>query len=1122
MGRIVGETTGRGNGASIGARKGLRSRGQSPLPKQTSARIFGSLMENVIHWFSRNHVAANFIMLLVLVLGISTWFGIRKEIFPETSVGVIAISVPYPNATPLEVERGVVIPIEEAIQDLEGIDRMGSTAAQNVGVVTLEVDSNFDLRQLLDNVKTRIDAVDNFAENAEQPVYEEILLKMQVLNVAVSADTDEGTLRGLAEQVRDELLNLEDVTQVEIAGTRPFEIGIEVSETRLRELGLTFDAIANAVRLSSLDLPGGSIKTAAGEVLIRTEGRRYSADEFASITVSTQPDGSVLKLGEVATITDGFEEVDLETRFDGRPALLVKVFRTGNEDTLKVAAAVKKFINERAPTILPAGVELEVWKDDSVLLDGRLKLLGKNGLTGLILVFIVLALFLRPSLALLVSIGIPVSFAGAVLLMPYTGISINMISLFAFILVLGIVVDDAIVVGENVFSRMRKGEDPKIAAPKGTHEVGMVVIFGILTTAVAFTPMLGLSGVSGKIWPNIPLIVIPTLIFSLFQSKLVLPAHLALLRKLDPDRPLGPIMRFQNRFSRGLEGFINRFYRPLLRVALEARYLVLLIFVAVFAVVMAVPANGWLKFQFFPAMEADVITAKLELAEGVAIADTAAVINRMEAAARQLEEEYGGADDGRPFVRHILTSIGNQPFQVGFDGIAGTPTDTHLGQVTCELRTDRGGVSVDSVVSRWREIVGPVPGAVVLTFASEAAGGGNAIDLEISGPDEDRLAEAAQVITDALDAYPGVIDISSSNRPGKRQIEIEILPRGEALGLRLGDVARQVRQGFYGEEAQRLQRGRDEVKVMVRYPKDARESLADLENMRIRTRTGEEVPFSAVATASFGRGYSAIRRADRRRAVSITADIDALSAANATEVVASLEEGTKEVKQTTLGNFTAWLKALAGKEPEPTEIGALGILKRDFPEVSYGFQGEQKDQRQSVQEIMRGFLLALLVMYVLMAIPLGSYVQPLIIMSVIPFGVVGAVIGHIIMRTDLSIMSMCGIVALAGVVVNDSLVLVDYVNRWRKKGGTLVEAAWEAGAARFRPILLTSLTTFAGLTPMLFETDLQARFLIPMAISLGFGILFATLITLILVPCIYLVLEDIRARLLGKPVELEA
>lgn len=1072
--------------------------------------------KGIIHWFSRNHVAANFVMLMIAILGLMTWGKLKKEIFPETSIDAVLITVPYPNATPEEVEKGIIVPIEEAIQDIEGIDKMRSTADQGAGNVQVDVETGFDTRNVMDDIKTRVDAIQNLAEQAEEPLLTELLIKAQVMSIAVSANTDERTLREIAEQVRTGLLTYKGgpipVTQASLAGVRDYEISIEVSEDTLRQYNLSFDDVAAAVRKSSLDLPGGSVRTSGGEVLIRTEARRYTAAEFSRITVVTREDGSKVTLDQIAEIRDEFEEDPIETRFNGESAILINVFRVGNEDTIKIADTVKEYVYEVAPRKMPEGVSLEIWKDDSRYLSGRLALLAKNGVFGLVLVAIVLALFLRPSLALLVSIGIPVSFAGAIMLMPYTDISINMISLFAFILVLGIVVDDAIVVGENVYSRIRKGEHPRLAAPRGTHEVGVVVTFGVLTTAMAFTPMLGLSGVSGKIWPNIPLIVIPTLLFSLVQSKLILPSHLALLKPFDEEKEPGPILRFQRIFSRGLENFIDRFYRPSLRVALTNRYLVLVSFVMLFVVTVMTVRSGWIRFQFFPDVETDVVIAKLKLSQGVSFEKTALAIDRIEEKAFELNEHFPKIE-GEPMIRHMLTSIGTQPFIEGIQGINGAPRDTNIGEVTIEMQSaSKRTFTAKEVTSKWRELVGDIPGAVELTFSAEAAAGGNALDIELVGDDLNNLEAATDELKTALAGFSGVIDIADSNLEGKRELKLEILPGAEALGLRLEDVARQVRQGFYGDEIQRLQRGKNEVKVFVRYPESERKSIADLENMKIRLPDGNEVPFPEVATASLGRSYASITRTDQLRAIRVTADVDKTQGANANEVVASLTAGAGAESQSDLWkkNIANLFRKLRGLEPKPEPPkGALIEITERYPGISYSFEGEQKDQAQSVQEMGQKAIIALLGMYVLMAIPLKSYIQPVIVMSVIPFGLVGAVAGHLLMGFSLSIMSMCGIIALAGVVVNDSLVLVEYVNRHVKAGETLHDAARAAGVARFRPILLTSMTTFAGLTPMLLETDIQAKFLIPMAVSLSFGILFATLITLILVPCIYLVLEDV-------------
>lgn len=1054
-------------------------------------------MKGAIRWFSRNHVAGNFLMLTLLLAGFTTWFKLRKEIFPETSVDALTVSIPYPNGTPEDVERGVVIPVEEAIADLDGIKVIRSTSAQGMGAVTVEVETGFDVRNVMDDVKSRVDAIDHFPDEAEKPVLAEILIKKPVMSLTIVAEADETTLRVLAEEVRDALLAYESppargpldfmarllrgnqsISQVTITGVRPYEISVEVSEERLRELELTMSEVASAVRRASVDLPGGSIRTAGGEVILRTLGKRYRAEELSDVPVASRPDGSVVRLADVASLVDGFEDIDLASRFDGTDAVVVNIFRVGNEDTTVLAGMVRDYV-KGANQHLPDGVHLEIWNDQSVLLEGRLDLLARNAVIGLGLVLLVLTLFLRPSLAFLVALGIPVSFAGGIWMMPHLGISINMISLFAFILVLGIVVDDAIVTGENVYYRIQNGEHPSVAAWKGTHEVGTVVIFGVLTTVVAFTPMLGLSGVSGKIWPNIPLIVIPTLLFSLLQSKFVLPAHLALLAPTDRHRKVGPILTMQRKVADGLEHFIRSVYEPALRFGLGWRYVLVTLFLALLVFTLAVVGTGRIKMRFFPEVEGDVVSAKVELARGVPFAQTEWVVDQIGQAAVSLGEDFR-APDGRSVVRHILESSGTQPFQAGIAPGA-APGATNLGEVTIELipAAERPNHSSEELVEELRRRVGQIPGVEELRIQAESASSGNAIDVNLTGSNLERLEEATEFVKAGLADYAGVIDITDSNRPGKDEIRfVRLTPAGEALGFRLEDVARQVRDSFYGNEVHRLQRGRDEVKVMVRFPEEDRRVLSSFEEMKLRTRAGDQVPLRQVVEWEYGRGPATISRTDRRRSVKITADVD--SETNANEVVALF---TKEV---------------------------LDQISTKFGGVRYAFEGEQKDQRDSVREIGTGFLGALIVMYVLIAIPLRSYVQPLIIMSVIPFGLVGAIWGHALMGLNLSIMSMCGLVALAGVVVNDSLVMVDFVNRHLDESETLAEAVGRAGVRRFRAIMLTSLTTFVGLMPMLLEKDMQAKFLIPMAVSLGFGILFATAITLFLVPSVYMILDDVQ------------
>lgn len=1061
---------------------------------------------NAVRWFTRNHVAGNFVMLVVLLAGFTTWFKLKKEIFPDIAIDAVSVIIPYPNATPEEAERGVVIPVEEAIADLQGIKKIRGTGSQNIGSVVIEVETGYNVRSVMSDVKSRVDAIENFPEEAETPVLEEILIKNPVMSITLTADTDEATMRKIAERVRDDLLTYEapkassissffartfggvpKISQVQITGTRPYEISIEVSEEKLRKLELKLSDIAQAVRGSTLDLPGGSVRTERGEVILRALGKRYEASAMASIPVKTMPDGSSILLGDVAELIDGFEDLDLSSRFDGENAIVINVFRVGNEDTLALAELVRTYV-ENSKQTLPDGINLSVWNDQSVYLLGRLDLLKRNAITGLILVLGVLTLFLRPSLALLVAVGIPVSFAGGIWMMPYMGISINMISLFAFILVLGIVVDDAIVTGENVYHRIQKGEHPSIAAWKGTSEVGTIVVFGVITTMVAFTPMLGLSGVSGKIWPNIPLVVIPTLAFSLLQSKFVLPAHLALLAPTDRSekkrsrfflkRWIDGLFALQRKIADGLETFVEKVYQPSLGFSLKWRYVTAAAFISVLVLTLAVVGTGLIQFKFFPEVEGDILSAKVELTQGVPFEETEKVVQRIEAAAVELSEKYK-ADDGGSILKHILTSAGTQPFQTGVI-IGGPPRATHIGEITLEL-SDAGGRSVDSqtLVAEWRRLIGTLPGVVELSIQAETATAGNAIDVNLTGPDLGRLEEATAFAKQGLEGFTGVIDISDSNREGKDELRFDRLtPAGRAMGFRLENVASQVRDAFYGNEVQRLQRGRDEVKVMVRFPRDDRRTLESLETMKIRTPEGDEVPLLQVVTLEPGRGPAVINRTDRQRSIKVTADVE--PGVNANEVVAGFTE--KVLEQIPL----------------------------KFPGVRYSFEGEQKDQNDSVREIGLGFLASLVGMYVLIAIPLRSYLQPLIIMAVIPFGLVGAIWGHALLGMNLSIMSMCGLVALAGVVVNDSLVMVDYVNRHREESATLRDAAIAAGGRRFRAILLTSLTTFVGIMPMMLETDVQARFLIPMAVSLAFGILFATFITLYLVPGIYLILEDVK------------
>ncbi|GAB4367676.1 MAG: efflux RND transporter permease subunit [Acidobacteriota bacterium] len=1062
-------------------------------------------MTRVIRWFVGNPVAANLILVMIVAGGLITLPTIVKEFFPDFSLDVIRVTVVYRGASPEEVERGVVIRIEEAIQDLEGIKRMTSSAAENLGTVVIEVRSGYDTRKLLDEIKVRVDGIDTFPEEAEKPTVEEMTNRRQVINVAVFGRADEMSLRRIAERVRDELMEQPGITYATLSNARPYEIAIEVSEETLRRYGLTFDEVAQAVRRSSLDVPAGTIETRAEEIQIRTLGQAYTGAEYARIPLRTLPDGTRILLGEVATIRDGFEDTDQWTTFNGQPAQVIEVYRVGDQSILDVAETVKAYVAD-ADRWLPAGIELQAFEDQSTAMRGRIDLLLRNGAMGFVLVFISLALFLRLRLAFWVSLGIPISFLGALWLMPTLDVTINMISLFAFIVVLGIVVDDAIVVGENIFTWQERTGKGVEGAVEGARRVAVPVIFAVLTTIAAFVPILNVEGNTGKIMRVIPLIVIPTLVFSLIESLLVLPAHLRHPRRREREQalarrggllaPLRAVNRawtaFQARFAGGVEFVIHRIYRPMLDWGLRWRYLTIAIGVSTLLLTAGLVGGGFIKFIFFPTVEADFVGGRVTMPLGTPETRTAEAVARLERAAERLREQIR-AETGQDAFRTVRASVGAQPLrgrQGGPGSQRGGFSGAHLGEVSIELLpSEQRTVTSREIVSRWRELVGPIPEAREVAFTSSLFSPGEPINVQLTGFRMEDLVAAAAALRAKLETYEGVYDVADSYQAGKREIKLTVLPEAEAAGVRLGDLGRQVRQAFFGEEAQRIQRGRDDVRVMVRYPESERRSLADLAGMRIRTAAGGEIPFGSVARARIGEGYASITRVDRRRAVNVTAEVDE-TRGNANEILADLQR-----------EF-------------------LPELKARFPGLTWSFEGQGREQQDTLRGLLRGFAIALVAIYALMAVPFRSYVQPLLVMTAIPFGLVGAVWGHVLMGLDLTILSMFGLVALTGVVVNDSLVLVDYINVLRRDGVSLDRAVRDAGVARFRPILLTSITTFAGLMPLILERSVQAQFLIPLAVSLGFGVVFSTFISLGLVPAGYLVIEDVKRllrRAAGRP-----
>ena len=1043
-------------------------------------------MKNIIRWFITNTVAANLLMIFIIIAGFFTLSRLRMEVFPDIAIPIINVSVIYPGSSPEDVEESICVKIEEQVQGINGIKKITSTSNEGYGSVNVEVENGYDLDEVKDEVKSKVDGITSFPDGAEKPTVRSFEGQPEVITIAVHGRVDEASLLSIAEGIREEVSDLPSITQTRL-GKKPREISIEVSEKTLQKYGLSFDFISNRIRASSMDVPGGAIETYDGEILIRSKGQAYTGEDFGSIPVLSMPDGSTLLLRDISEIKDGFQDVEYDIKFNSEPAYLIRVYRTGDQNALDIAENVHNYLKKKRPT-MPPGISLSSMKDESVILRGRIDLLVENAALGLSLVLIVLALFLKPKLAGWVSLGIPISFMGGFWLLPIFDVSINMISLFTFILVLGIVVDDAIVVGENIHIFRKRGLKGPDAALEGAYQVAKPVIFAVLTTMVTFSPMILVEGALGKVWRIIPVVTIVVLIFSLIESLTILPAHLAHLKEDSPTK--------NNFFSKwwngvqqgihnGLQMFIKNTYTPVLEWALKNRATTISIAISTFILSLGIVASGFLKFNFFPPLEADIVIATVEYPEGTPVSITKEGLERIEESAFKLKDSLEESYPQQKIFINMVSTAGDQPIKTqsarGPGNLDATFFGSHLAECVIELAPgEERPISTVEISKIWRDLTGPIPGVKQVDFESDLFSTGPPIEIKLSSVSRDDLKKVTSILKDKLQTYAGVFDIKDSFSAGKDEIKLTLRPEAQNYGITMSSLARQVRQAFYGDEVQRIQRGRDEIKVFLRYPKNERVSLNNLEQMNVRVGNNIEVPLGQVAKGELASGYSTITRTDRKRSINIVADVD-LTKANANEILARFE------------------------------AEHISPLLKDYPSVNYSFEGEQREQRDTLGSLFKNFTLALFVVYVLLAVPFKSYLQPLIIMSAIPFGFTGAVIGHLVMGMNLAVLSIIGIVALSGVVVNDSLVMVDFINRYKREDGkTNLEAAMAAGPRRFRPILLTSVTTFVGLFPLLIEKSVQAKFLVPMAISLAFGVLFATLITLILVPTSYMVIEDIK------------
>ena len=1018
-----------------------------------------------IAWMVNNRVTPNLLMLFLLLGGLFMTSRIKQEVFPEFDLDLVTVSVSYPGASPEEVEQGIILAVEEAIRGIDGVKELQATASEGNGKVDAELLEGIDQQRVYQDIKQEIDRITTFPDDAEEPQVTLATRRREVLNLQFYGEVSETALRETVEQVRDRLLQNPEITQVELVGARDYEILVYVSRETLRTFSLTLTEVAARISAASIELPGGAVETTGGDILLRIKDRRDWGREFAGIPIITTADGSILTLADIATVKEGFEDTDRQAFFNGKRSMGMEVYRIGDQTPIGVSDAVRETM-PRIESDLPDGIAWTINNDRSDIYRQRLELLLKNAFMGLMLVLIVLSLFLEFKLAFWVTMGIPTSFLGGLLFLPAMGVSINMISLFAFIVALGIVVDDAIVAGENIYESRQKGLSFAEAAILGARDVASPIAFSILTNVVAFLPLYFVPGTIGKVWNVIPLVVITVFLISWVESLVILPSHLAHTQSKPTNRLTARLHGWQQGFSRLVLRFINRVYGPSLDFCLRWRALTVAVGLAILLIIGSYALSGRIGMILMPRVEADLALVTAVLPVGSPSEKAVALQKQLVDAMKKVAAENGGdrllegilseIEENQVVVRAYLTKPGVRP------------------------------INTAQVTELWREAAGIPVGLDSLRFESDRGGPGSgaALTVELSHRDIAVLDQASAALAARLDQFANVKDVDDGYTPGKQQFDFRIKPEGQSLGMTSREVARQVRNAFAGAEALKQQRGRNEVTVRVRLPEAQRSSEYDVEHLMIRTPAGTFVPLVDIAEVARGRAYTTITRRDARRTVTVSADVEPIGETG--QILATL-------------NSTI-----------------LPELARDYPGLSYGYEGRQADLKESMQSLVGGFALAMLGIYFLLAIPFKSYIQPLIVMVAIPFGMVGAVLGHLFMGYNLSLMSMMGIVALSGVVVNDSLILIDYANRMRAGGvEDPLTAIHAAGIRRFRPIILTTLTTFGGLAPMIFETSRQARFMIPMALSLGFGILFSTLVTLVLVPCLYMIIEDSKARLAG-------
>ncbi|WP_447968996.1 efflux RND transporter permease subunit [Nitrospira sp. M1] len=1016
-------------------------------------------------WMVHNRVTPNLLMLLLLCGGLLMTTQIKQEVFPEFEQDTVTILVPFPGASPQEVEQGVILAIEEAVQNLDGIEEVLSTASEDQATVVVELLGNSDNQKIYQDIQQVIGRIITFPEDAEEPQFSLDTHRREVLTLQLYGDVSEWDLREAAEQVRDRLLQEPEVTQIELLGARAFEIHIEISQENLRSYGLTLEKVAQIISETALDRSGGSLETTSGEILLRVQERRNWASEFTTIPIIANQAGTLVRLGDIAKVSEGFENSEIFATYNGQRAIGIGIFRVGDQTPIEVSETVRSTMAQIAED-LPPTIQYAVQKDRSEIYHQRLTLLLRNGFLGLLFVLVVLTIFLEYKLAFWVTVGIPTSFLGALLFLPLLSVSINMVSLFAVIIGLGIVVDDAIIAGENIYEYRQQGKSLIDAAILGARDIALPISFSILTNIVAFLPLMFVPGGFGKIWAVIPAVVSTAFIISWIEALFILPSHLA-HGNPNPTNKLGKALHhYQQRFSRTFTHFIEDTYGPFLRRAIENRYLSLSLGIGIFIIILAYPISGRMGFILMPKVEADFASATAVLPFGSPPQEMQRVRDLLVDSAQGLVERH----KGQTVSTGIFTLVQKNMIEVHV--YLPPPNDRPL--------------STNTVTQLWRENTPAIAGVEYVRFESDSGGPGRgpSISVELSHRDIEKLDTVSGLLAERLGEFSSVNDVDDGYSPGKPQINFHVREEARSVGLTAQEIARQVRHAFYGSQALRQQRGRNEIKVLVRLPLTERTSEYDIENLVLQTQSGQEIPLYQVARVDKGRAFREITRRDGHRTVTVTANV-------------------QPIKETNLVLNTL-------------KRDILPQLLNDYPGLSYSFEGRRAELRDALNSFLYSSTLALVIIYMMLAIPFRSYIQPAIVMMAIPFGIVGAVIGHMLMGYSISIISIMGIIALMGVVVNDSLIMIDYANTKRQAGMSPIESIKQAGIRRFRPILLTTVSTFVGLAPMIFETSRQARFMIPMAISLGFGILFSTAILLILIPCLYLMVEDVKALFAGK------